>query len=70
MVISNPIKNCCLFIKHYMNATTVGRTEGSARPTGYTNKIGSKAEFFSARVLFKGVRILVERVRNIQLFKF
>ena len=22
MVISNPITNCCLFIKHYMNATT------------------------------------------------
>ena len=70
MVISNPIKNCCLFIKHYMNAKTVGRTEGSARPTGYSNRIGSKAEFFSAGVLFKGVSILVERVRNIQLFTF
>ena len=42
----------------------------SARPIGYTNRKVSKAEFFLARVLFKGVRILVEKVRNIQLFKY
>ena len=37
---------------------------------GYTNRNGSKAEFFSARMFFKGVGTLVGRVRNIQLFKF
>ena len=35
-----------------------------------TNRKGSSEEFFSAKVFFKRVRMLVGRDRNIQLLKF
>ena len=35
-----------------------------------TNRKGSSDEFFSAKVFFKRVRMLVGRDRNIQLLKF
>ena len=35
-----------------------------------TNRKGSSAEFFSAKVFFKRVRMLMGRDRNIKLLKF
>ena len=74
LVILNPIKNGCPFIKHYINATSFKIIQLDAR-TGVlgqlaVNRKGFRAEFFSAKVLFNRVRILVGRDRNIKLFKF
>ena len=73
LVTLSPIKNGCLFIKHYINATSFKIIQLDAR-TGVlgqvaVNRKGFRAEFFSANVLFK-VLLLVERDRNIKLFKF
>ena len=74
LVTLNPIKNGCSFIKHYINATSFKIIQLDAR-TGVlghvaVNRKGFRAEFFFAKVLFNRVRILVERNRNIKLFKF
>ena len=74
LVIFNPIKNGCPFIKHYINATSFKIIQLDAR-TGVlgqlaVNRKGFRAEFFSAKGLFNRVRILVGRDRNIKLFKF
>ena len=74
LVILNPKKNGCPFIKHYINATSFKIIQLDAR-TGVlgqvaVNRKGFRAEFFSATVLFNRVIILVERDRNIKLFKF
>ena len=74
LVTLNPTKNGCPFIKHYINATSFKIIQLDA-PTGVlgqvaVNRKGFRAEFFSAKVLLNRVRILVERDRNIKLFKF
>ena len=74
LVTLSPIKNGCLFIKHYINATSFKIIQLDAR-TGVlgqvaVNRKGFRAEFFSAKVLFNRVRLLVERDRNTKLFKF
>ena len=74
LVTLNQIKNGCPFIKHYINARSFKIIQLDAR-TGVlgqvaVNRKGFRAEFFSAKVLFNRVRILVERNRNIKLFKF
>ena len=74
LVIFNPIKNGCPFIKHYINATSFKIIQLDAR-TGVlgqlaVNRKGFRAEFFSAKGLFNRVRILVGRDRNIKLLKF
>ena len=73
LVTLSPIKNGRLFIKHYINATSFKIIQLDAR-TGVlgqvaVNRKGFRAEFFSAKVLFK-VLLLVERDRNTKLFKF
>ena len=68
-----PDKNGCLFIKHYINATSFKIIQLDARRGVLgqvaVNRKGFRAEFFSAKVLFK-VLLLVERDRNTKLFKF
>ena len=69
-----PDKKRLPFIKHYINATSFKIIQLDAR-TGVlgqlaVNRKGFRAEFFSAKVLFNRVRILVGRDRNIKLFKF